>query len=121
MPVSRKEMRMEIVKVNEQPSAENPHGVDVRRIYDKETALASHLTLKPGESLIRHITPVDVLFYVLEGTGTVEIGGEEAEVKTDTAIDSPAGIPHCWRNDSDGVLRLLVVKAPRPVKKTKLL
>ena len=51
----------------------------------------------------------------------MEIGGEEAEVEADTAIDSPAGIPHCWRNESEDVLRVLVVKAPRPVKKTKLL
>ena len=31
-------------------------------------------------SIKRHITPVDVFFYVLEGTGVVEIGKEKQTV-----------------------------------------
>ena len=112
---------MKIIKVSEQPGAKNPHGIDVRRVYDGEHALSSHLTLKPGEQLIRHITPVDVFFYVLEGSGIVEVGDEKLEVSQDTVIESPKDIPHCWYNDSDGILRILVVKAPRPSSATKLL
>ena len=80
-----------------------------------------HITLEPGESLKKHITPVDVFFYVLEGTGVVEIGEERKEVGPDTLIDSPAKIPHCWYNESDKVFRVLVVKVPRPTESTKLL
>ena len=120
-PLSRVERRMDILRVSEQPVAENPHGIDVRRVYDSEHALSSHLTLKPGEQLIRHITPVDVFFYVLEGTGIVEVGDEELEVSRDTAIASPKDIPHCWYNRSDTDLRILVVKVPRPTTGTKLL
>ncbi len=112
---------MNIIKVSEQPVAGNPHGIDVRRVYESEYALSSHLTLKPGEKLIRHITPVDVFFYVLEGTGIVEVGDEELEVTKDTVIDSPKDIPHCWYNRSDADLRILVVKVPRPTTGTKLL
>ncbi|MCE5215351.1 MAG: cupin domain-containing protein [Methanobacterium sp.] len=77
--------------------------------------------MQPGEKLIRHITPVDVFFYVLEGTGIVEIGDEKKEVTTDTLIDSPAKIPYCWYNESDQLLRFLVVKVPKPTQETKLL
>jgi len=112
---------MKTISVFEQPAAKNPHGVDVRRVYDSELALSSHLTLKPGEKLIRHITPVDVFFYVLEGTGIVEVGDEKLEVSQDTAIESPKDIPHCWYNESDSNLRILVVKVPRPTAATKLL
>lgn len=108
-------------KVSELSPADNPHGVDARRLYDSEHALASHLTLKPGEQLHRHITPVDVFFYVLEGEGTVEVGEEKMEVSADTVIDSPKDIPHCWYNYSEEILRILVVKVPRPKAKTKLL
>ena len=52
-----------------------------------------HILLKPGESLKRHITPVDVAFYVLEGKGTIEIGDEKAEAGPDTIIESPAQVP----------------------------
>jgi len=112
---------MNIKKVSAEPIIETPHGIDVRKLYDKETAIVNHLTLKPGESLKRHITPVDVFFYVLEGTGIVEVGDEKKEVTVDTLIDSPKNIVHCWYNESNKDLRVLVVKAPRPTNSTRVL
>jgi quercetin dioxygenase-like cupin family protein len=96
----------------------NAHGVDARNIYDTDAAVITVITLKPGQSLKRHITPVDVAFYVLEGKGTVEIGEEKQEVGRDTLIESPKDIMHCWYNTSDADLRFMVVKAPRPTRKT---
>lgn len=112
---------MKIIEINDVEPTETPHHVDVRKIYDTKDAQAVHITLKPGESLKRHVTPVDVFFYVLEGTGIVEIGEEKKEVKKDTLIESPAGIVHCWYNKSDEILRVLVVKTPRPTKQSKIL
>ena len=51
----------------------------------------------------------------------VEIGDEKKEVSKDTLIDSPKGIMHCWYNDSDGLLRFLVIKTPFPKAPTKFL
>ena len=67
---------MKIVKWQDIESTPNPHGVDARSLYDTENAQVILITLKPNESLKKHITPVDVIFYVLEGRGIVEIGGE---------------------------------------------
>jgi quercetin dioxygenase-like cupin family protein len=97
---------------------ENAHGVDARNIYDTDDAIITVITLKPGQSLKRHITPVDVAFYVLEGKGTVEIGEEKQEVSKDTLIESPKNIMHCWYNTSGADLRFIVVKAPKPNRKT---
>lgn len=112
---------VEIRLISEEKPAKNPHGVDVRRVYESEHALSSIITLKPGEQLIRHITPVDVFFYVLSGRGVVEVGEEKAEVTADTVIDSPKGIPHCWYNEGEEDLRVLVVKTPKPTTPTQLL
>jgi len=112
---------MEIINAKSAETIKNPHNVKVARLYDSEHAQAIHITLEPGESLKKHITPVDVFFYVLEGTGIVEIGEEKKEVGQDTLIDSPAKIPHCWYNNDDKVLRILVVKVPRPTESTRLL
>lgn len=112
---------MKTVDSKAAPAIKNPHGVKVSQLYDTEHAAVMHITLAPGESLKRHITPVDVFFYVLEGTGAVEIGEEKKEVGPDTLIDSPARIPHCWHNQSKGTLRVLVVKVPRPRESTRLL
>ena len=112
---------MEIISAKHADTFKNPHNVKVSRLYDSEHAQAMHITLEPGESLKKHITPVDVFFYVLEGTGIVEIGDDKKEVGPDIMINSPARIPHCWYNQSKQVLRILVVKAPRPTEATKLL
>jgi len=112
---------MKIVDVENVDISQNPHKVEAKRIYDNKNGQAVHLTLNPGESLKRHITPVDVFFYVLEGKGIVEIGDEKKKVGADTLIEGPAKIVHCWYNESNEILRILVVKVPRPIESTKIL
>ena len=63
-------------------------------------------------------TPVDVFFYVLEGEGLLKLGMKVKIVVKGSLIDSPAKIPHLWRNDGDEDLRILIVKVPRPGKST---
>ncbi len=65
--------------------------------------------------------PARVFFYVLEGTGVVEIGDEKKTVGKDMLVESPAKIPHKWTNESSSVFRVLVVKVPKPTEETKLL
>ena len=105
-------------KLSEVGIMDNAHGVDARNLYNTEDAMITIITLKPVQSLKRHITPVDVAFYVLEGTGVVEIGDEKMEVTKDTLVESPKDIVHCWYNESGNPLRFMVVKAPKPTKKT---
>ncbi|MBN1683775.1 cupin domain-containing protein [Candidatus Bathyarchaeota archaeon] len=112
---------MKIKEVGIIETVNNPHGVEAKLLYDTENATVTHLFLKPGEQLKRHITPVDVFFYVLEGTGIVEIGDENKEVRTDSLIESPKNIPHCWYNKSDKNLRFLVVKIPKQKEQTKII
>ncbi len=112
---------MKTIKISKAEARKNPHNVDARKLYDSEHAMVTHIRLEPGEQLKRHITPVDAIFYVLEGNGLVEIGEELEEVEKDTLIDSPAKIPHCWYNKSNEVLRVLVIKVPKPKESTKLL
>ncbi len=112
---------MKAIALKDVPVNPNPHGVETRKFHENEFVQAVQITLKPGEQLKKHITPVDVFFYVLEGTGVVEIGNEKQTVSKDTYIDSPAKIPHCWYNESNQLLKVLVVKTPRPESKTQIL
>ncbi len=112
---------MKITDVSKVQSGPNPHHVDARKIYDTPQGIAVVITLQPGESLKKHMTPVDVFFYVLDGTGIVEIGAERETVTKDQLVESPARIPHRWINESKAVFRVLVVKVPRPTEETKLL
>lgn len=101
---------MKITKVSETGGFQNPHGIDARRLMDLPKAQVVHMMLGPGDSLKKHVTPVDVFFYVLEGEGVVEIGDEKITAGADTLIESPAHIPHAWHNESQGIVRFLVVK-----------
>jgi quercetin dioxygenase-like cupin family protein len=114
-------MNMKITNVETVVSGPNPHHVDARKVYESPHAMAVVITLKPGESLKKHITPVDVFFYVLEGTGVIEIGDEKQSAGKDMLVESPARIPHRWSNESASVFRVLVVKVPKPTEETKLL
>jgi len=100
---------------------ENPHQVDVRRLYDHDNAQVMHMTLQPGQSLKPHITPVDVFFYILEGDVDILVGDETVTVGKDNLVESPKDIIHCLSNNSDSVARILVVKSPKPMAKAKLL
>ena len=105
---------MKITNYNNTETNPNPHGIDARKIYNQPDAQVVHLKLNPGEGLKTHKTPVDVFFYVLEGKGVVEIGDEREVVEKDSIIESPANIPHSLKNESDSIVRFLVVKTPNP-------
>jgi quercetin dioxygenase-like cupin family protein len=112
---------MKIVNAFTAPESPNPHGVSARGLLATDHAQVVMVTLQPGEKLKLHRTPVDVFFYVLEGKGIVEIGGEQQTVSADTLIESPVRIPHRLLNPGDGVFRVLVVKTPRPTEATQIL
>lgn len=112
---------MKIINALEAPEAPNPHDVSARALHNSEHVQVSMVTLEAGEALKRHVTPVDVFFYVIEGEGIVEIGDEQEAVSADRLIDSPAGIPHRLLNESDRVFRFLVVKTPRPERASRVL
>ncbi len=112
---------MIIVKVSETKVAETPHGVDVRKIYDKTPAQVMIIKLESGESLKPHITPVDVFFYVLEGTADIMVGDEIKSVEKDCLVESPKGIKHSIYNNSKNIVRVMVVKTPKPTESSIIL
>jgi len=103
------------------PIMDTAHNVDARNLYTTEHVVVTVITLKPGQQLRKHITPVDVAFYVLKGSGTVQIGDEKLTVQEYTLVESPKNILHCWYNEGEDDLVLMVIKAPRPEKKTVFL
>ena len=99
----------------------NPHGIQSSKLYDKEHAVIMHLLIRAGESLKPHITSVDVVFYVLEGSPDILIGEERMRVYMDDIIESPKDIVHCIYNETDKDVRVLVMKMPKPSAAVKIL
>ncbi len=89
-------------------------GITGTKIYSQPEGEIVHMTLTPGAHLRAHKTPVNVAFYVLEGTVTLTIGDEEKSFPRDTIIDSPKDIPHAVTNNGESDVRILVIKMPKP-------
>ena len=112
---------MKIIDIKDVQISDTPHKVDVKKLMKFEHAMIVHIELKPGEAVKKHITPVDVNFYVLEGEGVIEIGKEREKITKDQLIFSPAKIAHQLMNESDKNFRFLVIKTPTPTTETKIL
>lgn len=105
---------MVVKKLDETAGEKNALGILVQNLYSSQDAVVSVMTLEPGKSLKPHTSPVDVVFFVLMGSGVVQIGDEKQEVGKHTLIESPREILHGWENHTDQPLRFVLIKAPRP-------
>jgi mannose-6-phosphate isomerase-like protein (cupin superfamily) len=105
---------MNIAKPKNGIDASPNRAVSAKKILVKDEVETVHLEIAPGGTLPLHKTPEEVFFYVLEGTGEIEIGEERQRVDADTLVESPKMIPHALHNTGTGPFRILVVKTPRP-------
>jgi mannose-6-phosphate isomerase-like protein (cupin superfamily) len=110
---------MQTIDLSNVETMPNMHDVDARKLHDTEDVQVVHIELAPAEALKPHVTPVDVFFYGLEGRGVVEVGEEQQPIARDTLVYSPANVRHRLMNESDTAFRFLVVKTPRPERRTK--
>ncbi len=90
------------------------NGIEGRRLYDMTEGQIIHMTIQPGCTLAAHITPVNVAMYILEGEPIIQIGAEKKVCPAGTMIESPKDIPHGIQNPSEELVRLLVMKLPKP-------
>ncbi|MHB1319502.1 MAG: cupin domain-containing protein [Anaerolineae bacterium] len=105
---------MQIVQASSAGDSPNVHGVRSQILLNTDEVQVVLISIKPGEGMKMHTTPVDAFFYGIEGTGIVEVGDERGELGVDTLVNSPKGIPHRLANEGDGLFRFLVVKTPHP-------
>lgn len=105
---------MQTITAEQTAVADNPHGVDVRHLYSSAHVVVSQITLEPGEVVKPHKAPVDVVFYVVEGSPSIEVEGEVVTAAPGTLVPSSAGHVHAIRNEAGGRVRFLVVKTPNP-------
>jgi len=69
----------------------------------------------PGQSQTPHRHDgEDKIYYVLEGKGRFELGGQQARLAAGDALVAPAGVDHGLANDGTDPLLVLVVVTPPP-------
>lgn len=87
-----------------------PINIAAHKLFASDRTEVIHLCFKPGEELAKHPNPFDVIFYVLEGSGTLEVGEESATLGANTLIEIPADEMRGWTNTGTEDLRVLVIK-----------
>jgi len=70
-------------------------------------------TLAPGQATQRHYhRDAEEIYFVVQGTGAMEVDGARETVVVGDAILIPPGAWHELRNDTDSPLRILCCCAP---------
>lgn len=87
-----------------------PIDLEAHILHSEKPLEIVHLKLRPGESIGLHKNPFDVIFYVIEGTGTLVIDEATYEMKCGDTIKIDSSRQRSWANKTNADLRLLVIK-----------
>ncbi|MFW5787690.1 MAG: cupin domain-containing protein, partial [Halanaerobiales bacterium] len=80
---------MEIINMEEVAGKTNKRGVTAKLLLKNEDVQIMNLVLNPGDEVPSHSVPVNVFFYIVSGTGTIQIGDEKSVVKEKEIIPCP--------------------------------
>lgn len=69
-----------------------------------------HLCLKKGEILNKHTNQLGVIFYVIQGNGSITVNDDSFAVEKDDLISIKPNIERSWKNIGKDELRILVLK-----------
>lgn len=107
---------MQVIKIDALPFMQTAWGIKGRLVLDMPAVGIINLLMEAGEQVPAHKTPVDVLFQVVEGAGTVSVGDESQVVRTGDIVVSPAQIPHALIADQGTLFSVYVIKVPNTKK-----
>lgn len=69
--------------------------------------------VEPGAGPPLHVhTLEDETFYILEGTILFHVGGQRIEAAPGTTLFGPRGVPHCFKNNTSRVAKMILVVTP---------
>ncbi len=72
----------------------------------------SRVLIKPGTTNQMHVhDDQEQVYFVLQGSGIVQVGDETTEVKAGDSIFLPASVPHGFVNNSEKLVILLMIGA----------
>jgi mannose-6-phosphate isomerase-like protein (cupin superfamily) len=68
--------------------------------------------IDPGSSSNRHEHAAEEVFYVVDGRGAIEVGGERTDVRRGSVVAVPSWTPHQIVNKGNTVLKVLCSASP---------
>jgi quercetin dioxygenase-like cupin family protein len=90
-----------------------PGGKVRKRVFITEKIEMELVCYEPGTATVEHHhVGQDEIFMIVEGTGTITVGGEPVRVGPGSLVYAPADIKHGIEPDRDGRMVMVFVKAP---------
>jgi mannose-6-phosphate isomerase-like protein (cupin superfamily) len=88
-------------------------GSTIRELHHTAVQSLAEATLEPGQVTERHHhRATEEIYFVLKGSGALEVDGDTRHVRPGDAILIPAGAWHMLENDGSSELRILCCCAP---------
>ena len=80
------------------------------KLFSDDRLTLIHITLSVGEQIELHKNAVDVVFYVLDGKGELQVENETFSVEKGSCVEVKKDLDRAWRNNSTFPLCLLAIK-----------
>lgn len=108
---------MHILKKETAPRYIRTEGITSHLLASPLTCGAEHLTttlavIRPGGEQRIHNHPPEQVYFVLEGSGLMTVGGQTQRVGPGDCVFIPSGQPHGLKNDGETTLRYFSAAAP---------
>lgn len=103
---------MDNIFIKEVPLEATPLGGNARLLVSNPNLRLVNLVVAPGERVASHTAPVEVVFLVMEGQGSVIVANEKHELLPGQMFTCPADLEREIAADSGTALSLLVIRAP---------
>jgi mannose-6-phosphate isomerase-like protein (cupin superfamily) len=88
-------------------------GSTIRELHHTAVQSLAEATLEPSEATERHYhRETEEIYFVLKGSGTMEVDGSTQTVRPGDAVLIPAGAWHQLENTGSSELRILCCCAP---------
>ena len=109
---------MDVINIRDVPAFTTKDGSEIRELLAHRNSCIqkqslAEARLPPGASTTPHFHPqTEEIYYLLEGTGRMQIGSESRDVRPGDAIAIPPGTRHRITNTGDCELKFLCCCAP---------
>ena len=88
-------------------------GSTIRELHHTDVQSLAEATLEPDEATQRHYhARTEEIYFVLKGSGRMEVDGETKMVRPGDAVLIPAGAWHQLENNGNSELRILCCCSP---------
>ena len=83
-----------------------------KTLLDKPTGTLTLFAFDTGQGLSEHTSPYDATVMIIEGEGTLLIGGRQVKAGAGSMVIMPAGIPHDVRAEKPFKMLLIMIRQP---------